>query len=209
MAMRTVFDASNAVEAHMILHLLQQSGIDGRVEGEQLLGAVGELPAMGLVRVVVADEDVTRAKAVIADWEIHQRAESSNERPPSRLNPVSILLGMAAGAIVTIFVIWWFQRSQDWTEGVDHDGDGILEERFTYDNGRLILVELDRNSDRQKDSVVEYDADGYARLERADWDLNKSDRLINAEYDSDRDGIFDIEYRYDLFEEIETARRIP
>jgi hypothetical protein len=34
-------------------------------------------------------------------------------------------------------------------------------------------------------------------------------RLINAEYDSDRDGIFDIEYRYDLFEEIETARRIP
>jgi len=99
--MRTVFEASNAVEAHMILHLLQQSGIEGRIDGEHLLGAMGELPAMGLVRVVVDDGDVRRAKEVIADWESHQREDFPKESPSSRLDVGSILLGVVIGAILT------------------------------------------------------------------------------------------------------------
>jgi len=108
--MRTVFEASNAVEAHMILHLLQQSGIEGRVDGEHLLGAMGELPAMGLVRVVVDDNDVRRAKQVIADWESHQRDEFPNEPPQSRLDVGSILLGMVIGAILTSATFCSLQR---------------------------------------------------------------------------------------------------
>lgn len=84
----------------MILHLLQQSGIDGRIDGEHLLGAMGELPAMGLVRVVVDDGDVRRAKEVIADWESHQREEFPKESPPSRLNVGSVLLGVVIGTIL-------------------------------------------------------------------------------------------------------------
>ena len=59
--MKRVFQAANAIEAHMILHLLQQSGIPGHVEGEYLQGGIGELPAAGLVNVVVADEQAERA----------------------------------------------------------------------------------------------------------------------------------------------------
>jgi len=85
----------------MILHLLQQSGIEGRIDGEHLLGAMGELPVMGLVRVVVDDGDVRRAKEVIADWESHQREDFPKESPSSRLDVGSILLGVVIGAILT------------------------------------------------------------------------------------------------------------
>jgi len=266
MAMRTVFEASNAIEAHMILHLLQQSGIEARVDGEHLLGAMGELPAMGLVRVVADESDAARAREVISDWERHQREELRKEPTPSRLNGASILLGMAAGAILTSAALLWFERSPRSAQGVDYDGDGIFEEKLIYDDGRLILVEYDRNSDRRRDMFIEYDPDGNPSRAQADDDFNgsfevrmeyaqgqaatsevdvdddgrfdrlysfrsgalvagelrdphtqavikrqyfKADRLVRAEYDSDRDGILDIEYRYDFFDEIEGKSRFP
>jgi hypothetical protein len=67
--MKTVFDASNNIEAHLAMHQLQQAGIAASIEGEFLHGGVGELPAIGNVRVVVPDEDVKIARQVIADWE--------------------------------------------------------------------------------------------------------------------------------------------
>lgn len=48
--MRSVFEASSGLEAHMILNLLDQRGISGRIEGEYLQGG-GELQAMGFVHV--------------------------------------------------------------------------------------------------------------------------------------------------------------
>ncbi len=47
--MKVVFDASSNIEAHLVKHQLQQAGIDAKIEGEYLQGAVGELPAMGNV----------------------------------------------------------------------------------------------------------------------------------------------------------------
>ena len=67
--MRTVFDAPNAIEAHIVLGLLGQAGIAGRIHGEYLQGAMGELPAMGLVRVLVSDSDFARARQIIAEWD--------------------------------------------------------------------------------------------------------------------------------------------
>ena len=67
--MEVVFSADNGFEAHNILNLLNQAGIAGRVEGELLQGAFGELPpAIGMVRVLVREEDVDAANLVIADW---------------------------------------------------------------------------------------------------------------------------------------------
>ena len=45
--MTRVFHAANSIEAHMVLHLLEQAGITGDLEGEYLQGGVGELPAGG------------------------------------------------------------------------------------------------------------------------------------------------------------------
>lgn len=53
----------------MALHQLQQAGINARIDGEYLQGGIGELPAVGNVRVVVDERDWEEARKVIADWE--------------------------------------------------------------------------------------------------------------------------------------------
>jgi hypothetical protein len=101
--MQRVFMAAHSVEAHMILHLLEQSGISGHVEGEYLQGGVGDLPAGGLVHVVVDDEHAGHARAIIRDWE--SRAPPPAPARAPRFAPLGyVLLGMAfGGALVWIF----------------------------------------------------------------------------------------------------------
>ena len=43
--MKTVFDASSNIEAHLVMHQLQQAGIKAEIRGEYLQGGIGELPA--------------------------------------------------------------------------------------------------------------------------------------------------------------------
>ena len=67
--MKKVFDAASNIEAHLVMHQLQQAGIDARIEGEYLQGGIGELPAAGNIRVVVDSKDVDEARLVIAEWD--------------------------------------------------------------------------------------------------------------------------------------------
>ncbi len=67
--MKCVYGASSSIEAHLVLHQLQQAGIEAMIEGEYLQGGIGELAAMGNVRVMVNSKDMTAAKEVIVDWE--------------------------------------------------------------------------------------------------------------------------------------------
>lgn len=53
---RTVYEAANAIEAQMLQDLLKQDGIATRIDGAFLQGAVGELQAGGLVRLVVEND---------------------------------------------------------------------------------------------------------------------------------------------------------
>lgn len=53
----------------MVLHQLQQAGIHAEIIGEHLQGGIGELPAIGNIRVVVSPEDAENARQVIADWD--------------------------------------------------------------------------------------------------------------------------------------------
>jgi hypothetical protein len=80
--MTTVFEAAHTVEAHMVLNLLQQQGVAGRIEGEYLQGAMGQLPARGLVRVVVDDADAPVAHAIVAAFEAEQPSDTA-PRPPA------------------------------------------------------------------------------------------------------------------------------
>lgn len=67
--MKTIFSADNGFEAQNILNLINQAGIVGRIEGEFLQGAFGELPpAMGMVRVLVDSADVEAATRIVEDW---------------------------------------------------------------------------------------------------------------------------------------------
>ncbi len=67
--MKCVYEASNALDAYMIFNLLTQEGIQGRVDGEHLVGGIGEIQAINLVRVMVPDEEFDRAREIIRDWE--------------------------------------------------------------------------------------------------------------------------------------------
>lgn len=67
--MKPVYDAENNIEAHLVMHQLQQAGIEASVQGGFLQGGIGELPAMGNVRVLVDPKNFAAARQVIEDWE--------------------------------------------------------------------------------------------------------------------------------------------
>lgn len=103
--MQTVYAASNSLEAHMILNLLESQGVPGRIEGEYLQGGVGELPVAGLVRVVVDEKDYQAAKEIVNKWEAVQPAQSNYSLSSTPVNRFSIFLGGVAVGFLLALVI--------------------------------------------------------------------------------------------------------
>ena len=68
-AMKRVYNAANHIQAHMVMHVLEQAGVHAMVQGEFLQSGAGELPLGNLVGVAVDDEDVAIAREIIEDWE--------------------------------------------------------------------------------------------------------------------------------------------
>lgn len=69
MPMVKLFSAEDAIEAHLLRHMLEQQGIGVFITGEHLEGAVGEMPAGGgLVDVWVLDEQLPDAQDVLDDF---------------------------------------------------------------------------------------------------------------------------------------------
>ncbi len=66
--MKTVLHALNSIEAHVIKGLLESEGIASSIQGEFLQGAIGELPANGLIRVVVDEKYYQQASDIIDNW---------------------------------------------------------------------------------------------------------------------------------------------
>jgi len=67
--MKRVYNAANHIQAHMVMHVLEQAGVHAMVQGEFLQSGAGELPLGNLVGVAVDDEDVEIAREIIEDWE--------------------------------------------------------------------------------------------------------------------------------------------
>jgi hypothetical protein len=103
--MRTLYEASNSLEAHMILNLLELQGLSGRIDGEYLQGGMGELPAAGLVRVMVAEEDYQAAKEIVNKWEASQPAPSTQD-PPTKSPSQSLIFfgGVVVGFLLALLV---------------------------------------------------------------------------------------------------------
>ena len=103
--MRMVYEAAHGVEAHMMVDLLKREGISGMVQGEYLQGAMGGLPATGLVRVVVDEDDYERARRIIEHWSSAQADEApaprlARERPAAPRWPY-FAAGLLLGAFAT------------------------------------------------------------------------------------------------------------
>lgn len=77
--MECVYEAENALQAHMIVGLLAQANVHAWVQGDLLQGGVGEIQAMGFVRVLTADNDMPAALACIEDWKQHLAEVNEDE----------------------------------------------------------------------------------------------------------------------------------
>jgi len=75
-----VFEALNSLEAHLVKIRLIGEGIEAQVGGDYLQGAMGELPALGFLKVWVEDRDAPRAKAIIA--RMNDPADNDERLPP-------------------------------------------------------------------------------------------------------------------------------
>lgn len=81
MDMKHVYTARDPMDAHFVMGLLQQQGIEAIVQGEALQEAWGglNLTAETLPSVWVAEADVARAAPLIEDYKRRDRADAELE----------------------------------------------------------------------------------------------------------------------------------
>ena len=177
--MKCIFEASSGLEAHMISNLLQQDGIVARIDGEYLQGGVGELQAMGFVRVLVDDADYKNAQEIIKSWDANQAATVKTTPPKNKSSGIGI--GLLVGLLVGFGATFIAYNTPVTLDGIDHNDDGSLDERWEYRDNRISKIEIDRNLDGSFDFIHLY---------------NRKGRIYKSESDENFDGIFETTITY-------------
>lgn len=178
--MKLLYEASNSIEGHMILNLVEQSGLSARIDGEYLQGGVGELQAMGIVRVMVEENDYVEARKIVQAWDARQPKQEV-QRQVSQKNKVSFgaaFLGFIGGVVAMAV----YYHTPITYGGIDYNGDGEIDEKWTYVNYNISKIEGDRNFDGEIDTIHLYDRKGI---------------IESSSLDEDLDGIFETELVYD------------
>ena len=67
--MKIAYHANTIMDAHIVAGMLQACGILSFVSGHYLQGAIGDLSPMGFAKVMVNDDDMDAALALIDDYE--------------------------------------------------------------------------------------------------------------------------------------------
>jgi len=172
--MKKVYESSTALESHMVKNLLENENIDSYIEGEYLQGGVGDLQAIGAIRVVVDEIDYIKAQKIISAWEAIQPEPEPEIMIPAKKSGTAT--GFILGVAVTVSLIYWLFGSPVTENGVDYNADGILDEVWIYKNGRLQQTLVDRNLDGKDDLINNY---------------NNRSLLISSKVDENFDGIFE------------------
>jgi hypothetical protein len=92
--------------------MLDGHGIAAHVLGEQLQGGVGELPAGNFIKLMVADEDHSKARRLVLEWE---RAQT--DTPPSET--------FSPKRRFPIFTAWLFLSIGLWLGWIARDAWGF------------------------------------------------------------------------------------
>jgi Putative prokaryotic signal transducing protein len=164
--MKLLYEASNSLEAHMILNLLEQEGLSARIDGEYLQGGFGDLPA-ATVRVMIEESDYPAGKKIIDEWIERQPAVQSNTSP-TKLGFGSAMAGFFIGVIVTA-VYLQFPINVD---GLDYNNDGKLDETWETHNYQMSKTKLDRNLDGNFDLITSFTRQGHLDYSNSDEDFN-------------------------------------
>lgn len=68
--MRIAYRAETLIDAHLVKDALERADIPAFVAGEYLTGAVGNLPALDYVAVLVPEASLAAAEAVVREVEL-------------------------------------------------------------------------------------------------------------------------------------------
>ena len=203
MKMKKVYETSTSLEAHMVKNLLESEGVDSRIDGEYLQGGVGELQAMGAIRVVVEEDDYPQAREIIDEWESLQPDDTAEDVKSTKTS--SATNGFVLGVVLTIGVTYFISGLSITTDGIDYNADGVLDEKWTYQNGRLKETTLDRNRDGQVDAIYSYDYSGIIKTAKLDDNFDgvfedetvyKEGNAISEELDTNGNDVIDYRVNY-------------
>ena len=75
--MRTVYEAANIIDAHLVRMALEAEGIPAFVRGEALTGGIGELGVYGLVGVMVPELAWPRAREIVETLALGESAQAA------------------------------------------------------------------------------------------------------------------------------------
>ena len=194
----------------MVKNLLESEEIPSRIDGEDLQGGVGTLQAIGIVRVLVEDADYMKAKGIIDKWESDQPAVTDNG-PKAKSSTAK---GFFVGAAIAASFTYWIFSSPITTDGIDYNGDGLLEEKWIYKNNRISKATYDKNFDGTVDQIYNYSVSGL--IKSADFDNNfdgifetklyfHKGNLTLEETDQNQNGVVEyrIHYKFDQLGTIE------
>lgn len=92
--MRTIYHAEGIVDAHLVKDALDNAGIPAFINGEYLIGGMGQLPARDFMTVSVPEIYADDAGPVVREITDMLRAPVADERfepaaPPLRLKPAT------------------------------------------------------------------------------------------------------------------------
>lgn len=204
--MQCIYRGDTLLDARMVADQLIQQDIPAEIFGGHLPGGAGELPAGGMVRVMVADEDRERALRIVAEWErTTTRQAHEHLSASSRARSLAaFLLGLTTG-IAGVWVFIALPGPAEQTRYFDHNGDHRPDTWYHYNRGQLERIRKDRNFDGEADALWQYGPEssrGEARLDQ-DFDGRRETRLIfendlphSREIDLDGNGVTDISERY-------------
>lgn len=80
--MKRVYEPQDLMEGELLKAMLASEGIQAHMVGAHLAGAVGELPACGLLGLQVEDRDAERARWLIAEYNGAQPLPGDEPDPP-------------------------------------------------------------------------------------------------------------------------------
>ena len=202
--MKTLYEASNAIEAHMLVDLLKQEGLTAYIRGEHLQGAVGEIQASGLVRLEIDESEFAQARAFIDRWDAAQPSEATTTTVVQKKS--NGVYWMLLGIVIGFGCCYAFYRMPYHVEGIDHNGDGIIDEKWIESvSGSGVRYEADRNLDGKVDVIGQYNKRGTMASSESDDDFDhafetqtqyKDGNPSEVDVDTDADGFHDLIIRY-------------
>ena len=208
--MQPIYSPADSAEAHMLVHLLEQSHIKAFISGELLGGAMGGIPANDLLRISVADEDAEQARAIILAWEKQQ---------PMRQEPIMAPKGPLSLATMCVAIcalaVGWFanqywpvpkQVPENHPKQIDQNQDGRIDLIYQYLSSTsqfASATKSDNNFNGVFEYIIEFDAQGIAYTGR--WDMDEDGNyetilrytngvLSQSDTDTNNDGKADVFY---------------